>query len=49
MVSSKNRNYHRNHGGNLVEIADRDAETAAPHECDQCHFVLQAPRHVGLR
>jgi hypothetical protein len=32
MVSSKNRNYHRNHDCNLVEIADRDAETAArPH------------------
>ena len=49
MVSSKNRNYHRNYGCNLVEIADRDVETAEPHECDQCYLALQAPRHVGLR
>jgi hypothetical protein len=49
MVSSKNCNHHRNHSCNLVEIADRDAEKAEPHECDQCHFALQAPRHVGLR
>jgi hypothetical protein len=28
MVGSKNRNHHRNHGCNLVEIAARDAAQA---------------------
>jgi hypothetical protein len=35
-----------------VTQSELNRETAArpnPHECDQCHFAVQTPRHVGLR
>ena len=48
MVSSKNRNYHRNYGCNLVEIADRDVETAArPHRMNAIN-VISPYKHHGM-
>lgn len=48
MVSSKNRNYHRNHGCNLVEIADRDAETAARPNHMNAINVISPYKHHGM-
>ncbi len=47
MVSSKSRNYHRNHGCNLVEIADRDAETAArPNRMNAINVIWPYKHHA---
>jgi hypothetical protein len=48
MVSSKNRSYHRNHGCNLVEIADRDAETAARPNRMNAISVISPYKHHGM-
>jgi len=48
MVSSKNRNYHRNYGCNLVEIADRDVETAARPNRMNAINVISPYKHHGM-